>query len=106
MHRLDELDGEVGVHLLAEAGDVEVDRIQKAFIVVPHAFKDDVPCQGASFVAGKGLEEGEFSRRQVDLSAASPHHVPDRVDLQVGDKDETGLVDFVPTGERVNACNE
>ena len=54
----------VGVDLLAQAPDVHVNRIRKAFIVSPDALKYRIACHHLAFVTGEGFEQVELPRRQ------------------------------------------
>ena len=57
MHRMNQLQREVGIHFLAQRGDVKADRVRIAFIVRPDALQNILPRQRPALVPRQRLQE-------------------------------------------------
>src|SRR6476619_6448352 len=76
----------VGIDLLAEVGDVELDDVcLAAEVVVPDPIQDLGLAEHSPWVAHQVAEQLEFGSRQLDLHAAAAYLVAILVERQISD---------------------
>jgi hypothetical protein len=83
-HRLERLDPERPVDLLAEVAHVDIDHVRPVLVLeVPRALEKLVPGEHLASMAHERLEQGELLRRERDLRVGAPGAARCRVDAEV-----------------------